>query len=76
MSGWYAQYVNGDVTRLLRRREAEDLAACSDVTGDADTALEFTDRDPGVRGGKRHFRIVPISDAQAARWAATGELGQ
>lgn len=70
MSGWYAQYVNGEQTRILRRGEAEQMAACGDVSGTLETELTFTDRDPSARGGRRDFRIVPITDDQAADWRA------
>lgn len=74
MSAWYAQYVNGRVTRLVPRGEAEQTARRPGVTGSLDTALKFADRDPGVVGGRREFRIVPITDQQAQNWQANQRL--
>jgi hypothetical protein len=70
VSDWFAQYVNGVQTRILRRPEAAQMASCSDVTGTLDTELRFTDRDPAAIYSRREFRIVPITDDQAADWRA------
>lgn len=75
MSAWYAQYVNGTVTRLVPRGEAELTARRTGVTGDLNTALEFTDRDPGAIYNQRRFRIVPITDHQAESWRRQRRLG-
>lgn len=75
MSDWYAQYVNGTVTRLVPRGEAEQTVRRPGVTGSLDTALEFTDHDPRALHHQRHFRIVPITDHQAASWRQNRRLG-
>lgn len=75
MSAWHAQYVNGTPTRILPRWEAELIASRPGVSGVIENALEFTDQDPGALHLTRRFRIVPITNHQAASWRQNRRLG-
>lgn len=75
MSDWYAQYVNGQPTRVLPRWEAELEAARPGVSGDLEHGLEFSDQDPVQLHNRRRFRVAPITDYQAENWRRDRRLG-
>lgn len=67
-ASWYARIVDGNQTGIESAAYAANMARMAWVQDDGAGGLRWTTHDPGTRGAVHGFRLIPISDDEAAAW--------